>query len=251
MIALAGGEFEMGDGRDGHPGDAEGPPRPVLVEPFAVAAYAVTNHRFGAFVEATGYVTDAERDGWSLVFAGRLADGHPPTRALASAPWWRQVHGACWRSPDGPGSAARPDHPVVHVSFADAEAFCAWAGARLPSEAEWEYAARAGARTRYPWGDELGARHCNTFRGAFPDGYAGTVPVDAFAPNAFGLHNVIGNVWEWTADPFAAPNGAPGERAIRGGSYLCHPSHCNRNRLAGRTGADRPMGHIGFRVVSA
>jgi formylglycine-generating enzyme required for sulfatase activity len=250
MIALDGGAFLMGDERDGHPGDAEGPVREATVAPFAIAAHAVTNHRFAAFAAATGYRTAAERAGWSFVFAGRLADAHSPTRALASAPWWRQVHGACWRHPDGPGSRARPDHPVVHVSPADAEAFCAWAGVRLPTEAEWEYAARAGARSRYPWGDALEPGRCNTFRGEFPRGAAGTAPVDAYAPNAFGLHNVIGNVWEWTAGPFAAPNGGPGERAIRGGSYVCHPSHCNRNRLAGRTGAERPMGHIGFRVAS-
>jgi formylglycine-generating enzyme len=237
-IPLPGGTFMMGDERDGHPGDAEGPVREVTVEPFAIAAHAVTNAQFAAF--AAGYATEAERDGWSFVFAGRLGDDHPPTRALASAPWWRAVDGACWRHPDGPGSEARPDHPVVHVSPADVDAFCAWAGARLPTEAEWEYAARAGARTRYPWGDELDHGACNVFRGDFPHGSAGTVPVDAFAPNAFGLHNVIGNVWEWTAG-----------RVIRGGSYVCHASHCNRARLAGRTGGDRAMGHIGFRVVSA
>jgi len=190
VIALDGGPFLMGDGRDGHhPVDGEGPVREVRVPPFSIAAFAVTDHRFAAFADDTGYVGRGRR------------------------------------------------------------AFCAWAGVRLPSEPAWEYAARAGARTRYPWGDALEPGRCNTFRGEFPRGPAGTAPVDAHAPNAFGLHNVIGNVWEWTADPFAAPNGRPGERAIRGGSYLCHPAHCNRNRLAGRTGADRPMGHIGFRVA--
>ena len=209
-------------------------PRPSL-EP-----YTVTNWRFRRFADETGYVTEAERDGWSFVFAGRLPDDFPPTRALASASWWRAVGGASWRAPDGPGSRAPSDHPVVHVSFQDALAFCAWAGTRLPSEDEWELAARAGATSRYPWGDEWSHERANSFRGAaFPSGRAGTVPVDAYEPNAFGLHNVVGNVWEWTA-----------ERALRGGSYLCHPSYCSRNTLTGRTTGEAPMGHIGFRVVS-
>jgi len=202
--------------------------------------YAVTNHRFAAFVDATGYVTEAERDGWSFVFAGRLPDDFAPTRALASAPWWRVVHGAYWNAPDGPGSMAASDHPVVHVSLEDARAFCAWAGAALPTDAEWERAARAGVGTRYPWGDEWSFARANSFRGEFPNGRAGTVPVDAFEPNPLGLHNVVGNVWEWTA-----------EGLLRGGSYLCHPSYCDRNQLSGRSEGDAPMGHIGFRVVSA
>jgi formylglycine-generating enzyme required for sulfatase activity len=201
--------------------------------------YAVSNLRFGTFVDATGYVTEAERDGWSFVFAGRLPDLVGPTRALASAPWWRAVPGAFWRSPDGPGSLARPDHPVVHVSHVDALAFCAWAGVALPTDAEWETAARAGVASRYPWGEEWDPRRANSFRGDFPNGSAGTVPVDAYEPNELGLHNVVGNVWEWTA-----------EQKLRGGSYLCHPSYCNRNQLSGRTDGEAPMGHIGFRVVS-
>jgi formylglycine-generating enzyme required for sulfatase activity len=253
VIALDGGTFLMGnDGPDAIPGDGEGPARPVAVAPFAIDPYAVTVHRFARFAEQTGHVTDAERAGWSFVFAGRLPADSPPTRALAAAPWWRQVHGACWRHPDGPGSSARPDHPVVHVSQRDALAFCAWAGARLPTEAEWEFAARGGeAGRRFPWGDELGEANCNVFRGAFPHGQAGTTPVDAFAPNEFGLHNVIGNVWEWCADPFQAPNAPPGAHVTRGGSYLCHDAHCTRYRLPARTGSppDASMGNLGFRCA--
>jgi formylglycine-generating enzyme required for sulfatase activity len=207
----------------------------VLLEP-----YTVTNLRFGRFVEETGHVTEAEREGWSFVFAGRLPSDFGPTRALASAPWWRAVAGASWRSPDGPGSRALPDHPVVHVSFEDASAFCTWAGTRLPTEAEWEHAARAGVTTPYPWGDEWSHSRANAFEGDFPHGVAGTVPVDAYEPNALGLINVVGNVWAWTS-----------ERVLRGGSYLCHPSHCSRNTLTGRTPGDAPMGHIGFRVQNS
>jgi formylglycine-generating enzyme required for sulfatase activity len=136
----------------------------------------------------------------------------------------------------------------VHVSHRDALAFCAWDGSRLPTEAEWEYAARGGLEsTRFPWGDELGERTCNVFRGEFPDGVGGTVPVDAYEPNGFGLHNVIGNVWEWSADHFG-----PDTHAIRGGSYTCHDSHCTRYRLSARTGnaPDASMGNLGFRVAA-
>ena len=135
----------------------------------------------------------------------------------------------------------------MHVSYDDALAFCAWAGTRLPTELEWEYAARGGVNgRRFPWGDELGTKTCNVFRGPFPHASAGTVPVDAFAPNGFELHNVIGNVWEWCADAFA-----PGAFVTRGGSYTCHDSHCTRYRLSARTGSapDTSMGNLGFRCA--
>ena len=202
--------------------------------------FAVTNHRFAAFVADTGYVSEAEREGWSFVFAGRLPDEHPPTRALASAPWWRAVPGASWSAPDGPGSAARPDHPVVHVSLADALAFCAGpvCGCR---------ARRSGTRPRAPaWARRTRGATSGTTRAATRSAAtsrtarAGTVPVDAYEPNPAGLHNVVGNVWEWTADGLQC-----------GGSYLCHPSYCRRNQLSGRSTGDAPMGHVGFRVISA
>jgi formylglycine-generating enzyme required for sulfatase activity len=262
LVRLPGGTFLMGtEDRDGFPADREGPVRPVDVAPFAIDPHAVTVERFAAFADATGHLTDAERYGWSFVFAGLLPDGFPPTAALVGAEWWRQVHGADWRRPEGPGSSSddRRDHPVVHVSFHDALAYCAWAGVRLPSEAEWEHAARGGLQQRrFPWGDELtpgGEHRCNVWQGAFPDhdtgedGFRGTAPVDAFAPNGFGLHNVSGNVWEWCADPWDALGAA---RVIRGGSYLCHQSYCNRYRVAARSSStpDSSTGNTGFRVAA-
>ncbi|MDT8912527.1 formylglycine-generating enzyme family protein [Amycolatopsis sp. PS_44_ISF1] len=250
------------DDPDGFPQDREGPVRAVTVAPFAIDPRTVTNERFAAFADATGYRTDAEEFGWAYVFAkflpGPLRKSSPRP---ASAPWWCGVSGASWRRPEGPGSsvAGRAGHPVVQVSWNDAAAYCAWVGLRLPSEAEWEYAARGGLdQARYPWGDELtpdGRHRCNIWQGRFPvrdtaeDGYSGTAPAGAFEPNGFGLYNVAGNVWEWCADPFAP---ASGHRSMRGGSYLCHESYCNRYRVAARTSnsPDTSSGNTGFRCAA-
>ena len=265
LLPLRGGSFAMGsEGADAVPGDGEGPVRDVRVEPFAIDAHCVSNQRFEAFVRATGHVTDAERYGWSFVFDGFLPAHLRDSDRAVEAPWWAAVTGATWRAPEGPGSdlADRDDHPVVHVSWNDALAYCRWAGVRLATEAEWEYAARGGLdRARYAWGDDLlpGGRHaCNIWQGSFPttntldDGWFGTAPVDAFEPNGFGLFNVAGNVWEWTADPWSVAHAVDaGARVIRGGSYLCHASYCNRYRVSARTSStpDSSAGHQGFRVA--
>jgi sulfatase modifying factor 1 len=259
MVFLPAASFVMGDdGPWSYPEDGEAPTRLVHVAALSLDACAVSNERFAVFVEQTGYVTDAETYGWSFVFAGLLPDDFADTRGVAAAPWWRQVHGASWRHPEGPHSdiTSRLDHPVVQVSARDAAAFAAWAGKRLPTEAEWEYAARAGSTTTFPWGEELvpgGEHRANVWQGEFPnrntceDGYAGTCPADAFPPSAFGTHNMIGNVWEWTADSWDAG------RVLKGGSYLCHESYCRRYRPAARSSAsaDSSMGNTGFRCAGA
>ena len=189
------------------------------------------------------------------------APDFPPTRGVAAAPWWREVHEADWAHPEGPhsGLAGRWDHPVVHVSRHDAAAYAAWRGVRLPTEAEWEHAARGGRRgDPFPWGDELepgGEHRMNVWQGSFPsedtaaDGWRGTCPVGAFPANGYGLHNTTGNVWEWTAGPWSPtdPSGVS-----RGGSYLCHASYCRRYRVSARQpqSPDSSAGNLGFRIAA-
>ena len=264
MVRIAGGAFLMGSEDDEtFPGDGEGPVREVTLPPYWMDATAVSNGDFAAFVGATRHVTDAERFGWSFVFYALLEPaGRDAARGdvVPDAPWWLAVDGASWRHPEGRASSIedRLDHPVVHVSWRDAAAYAAWAGKRLPTEAEWENAARGGlVQAKYPWGDELrpdGVHRCNIWQGRFPeintgeDGYLGTAPVTAFAPNGYGLYNVAGNVWEWCADWWSA---AVRTKVIRGGSYLCHASYCNRYRVAARSSntVDSSTGHTGFRCA--
>jgi sulfatase modifying factor 1 len=277
---LDGGDFTMGtSGNEGFAGDGEGPARRVRLSPFSISVHAVTNRQFGAFVRDTGYATEAERFNWSYVFHALVPEELKSRVATvpAQTPWWLPITHAYWAQPEGPGSTVldRLDHPVVHVSWHDAKAYCVWSGTRLPTEAEWEFAARGGLENAlYPWGDELvpgGTHRCNIWQGRFPvantleDGYLGTAPVDAYEPNGYGLHNMAGNVWEWCEDGFS-PNyhretsgmnplyrGETGNRSMRGGSFLCHESYCNRYRVAARNSnaADSSASNIGFRVVQS
>jgi sulfatase modifying factor 1 len=276
-VDIPAGRYRVGDESAwSYPGDGEAPVHDVDLTAYRMGRYAVTNKEFEAFVADTGWQTDAERFGWSFVFGGLLPDEFPPTRGVEGAPWWRQVMGADWRRPEGPQSAVgdRADHPVVHVSWRDASAYCDWSGTRLPTEAEWEAAARGGLEGQpFPWGDQLepdGVHRMNVFQGEFPggntgdDGFLGTAPVDAFEPNGYGLANMCGNVWEWCADwldvdsyssaPLADPCGpATGSaRVQRGGSYLCHDSYCRRYRVSARFGSspDSSTGNVGFRVAT-
>ena len=249
------------DGADANPGDDEGPVRDVALPAFRIAATTVTNADFAAFVRATRHVSDAERAGSSFVFYLQLppAERAGASRVVAGLPWWLPVEHASWQRPEGPGSHVRDraGHPVVHVSWHDAIAYCEWVGARLPGEAEWERAARGGLEgKRFAWGDELvgadGEPRCNVFRGAFPNAPApgwrpGPAEAGAGEANGFGLFNVCGNVWEWCADRWP-----DGRRALRGGSFLCHDSYCNRYRVAARNAntPDTSASNIGFRIVA-
>lgn len=264
MAFIPAGCWLLGEDRAiANPDDGEGPVRSLELPAFLIDRTAVTNEAFAGFVRATGYVTEAERAGWSFVF---MAQAHPEAvivtdEELGAPEWWLATRGACWHAPDGAGSSlrGRHDHPVVHVSWNDAVAFATFAGKRLPTEAEWEAAARGGLqRAVYSWGDELhpGGRHmCNIWQGRFPlsniaeDGYLATAPARSFPPNGFGLYNMLGNVWEWTASSWMS--GETGLMAMRGGSYLCHATYCNRYRVAART-CNHPgatSSHQGFRCA--
>jgi sulfatase modifying factor 1 len=279
MRRIEGGSFLMGtDSDEGFPADGEGPVREVHVQTFYMDTTAVSNRQFSKFVRETGYVTEAERLGNSFVFHLLV----PPDvakrvkQAVLGVEWWWNVPAACWKHPGGRGTNIQDlmDHPVTHASWNDANAYCAWAGKRLPTEAEWEFAARGGLeQARYPWGDALepgGEHRCNIWQGTFPahntaeDGFVGTAPVRSFQPNGYGLFNTSGNVWEWCWDWFSPTFHVEGSRenpagpetgtakVMKGGSYLCHESYCNRYRVAARTSntPDSSTGNMGFRCVA-
>ncbi len=257
MVLIKGGTFQMG-ANDGMPFEA--PVHEVAVKPFWIDTREVTVAEFAKFVAATNYKTDAENFGWSGVF--NLETGE-----------WERVDGANWRFPDGGKPAANPNEPVVQVSWRDAAAYAKWANKRLPSEAEWEFAARGGLTgKKYAWGDELrpqGKPAANWWQGVFPDkntvedGFLRRAPVGSFAPNGFGLYDTSGNVWEWCADwysddfyknsprenPAGAASGA--ERVIRGGSWMCAENFCTNYRVAARSHAtpDSGLNNLGFRCA--
>jgi formylglycine-generating enzyme required for sulfatase activity len=298
MVWIPGGTFLMGS-NDHYPEEA--PAHRVAVSGFWMDRYTVTNADFRRFVDATGYVTLAERPADPADYPGAPPEMLEPSAVVfrkCGGPvdlrdphnWWTYVRGADWRHPRGPGSTLQGlwKHPVVHVAYADVEAYAQWAGKSLPTEAEWEFAARGGLEGKeYVWGDELapgGQSMCNHWQGEFPwqnlleDGYEWTAPVGSFPPNGYGLHEMAGNVWEWTADWFQDhskiqhacctlddPRG--GEKAasiderargpriprkvMKGGSYLCAPNYCRRYRPAARMAqpVDTAICHLGFRCI--
>ena len=287
IVWLPGGVFHMGSD-DHYPEEA--PVHRAAVEGFWIDRTPVTATDFARFVAATGYVTLAERVPAAEDYPGTDPAALHPASLVFAAPgqvvdmadwraWWRYAEGASWRHPEGPGSHldGRWDHPVVHVAHADAAAYAAWAGKALPTEAEWEFAARGGLdRAEFAWGDALvpgGVHRANTWQGRFPienlaeDGHAGTSPVTAFPPNGYGLFDMIGNVWEWTTTPWrvdhrktatdgccaatAVRSGTPALKVVKGGSHLCAPNHCRRYRPAARQpqSIDTSLSHIGFRCV--
>uniref|UniRef100_H3DAN8 Sulfatase modifying factor 1 n=1 Tax=Tetraodon nigroviridis TaxID=99883 RepID=H3DAN8_TETNG len=277
MVLVPGGAFLMGTDDPGIPADGESPQRLVYVDSFYMDTHEVTNRQFQMFVNATGYVTEAEKFGDSFVFEGILSDKVKKeiTQAVAAAPWWLPVKGANWKHPEGLGSSItdRLDHPVLHVSWTDARTYCSWLDKRLPTEAEWECACRGGLKDRlYPWGNKLnpkGKHYANLWQGDFPnyntgeDGFVKTSPVMSFPPNGFGLYDIVGNVWEWTSDWWTVHHSAENQsnptgpqsgndKVKKGGSYMCHKSYCYRYRCAARSQntPDSSASNLGFRCVS-
>lgn len=272
-VKVPGGRAFVGTSQPELPEDGEGPLRRQKVADLLWERGATTVEAFSRFVAATGYVTEAERFGWSYVFYQHLPPASSPATSLPGVEWWRQTFNATWQWPSGPdGPPAELDHPVVHVSWNDATAYALWAGGRLPREAEWEHAARGGlGNVRFPWGNDepndVDHFPCNIWQGRFPhtnlcaDGHAGTAPAISFAPNGFDLYNMVGNTWEWTADLFKVrslkrkivrdANALGSRKLLKGGSFLCHISYCYRYRISARTGntADSSSSHTGFRIV--
>jgi formylglycine-generating enzyme len=305
MVWIPGGEFLMGTDEE-LAYDHERPAQNVRLNGFWISTTEVTNRQYKKFVDATGYQTVAERKPtWEelsrqlppgtpkpsddLLVAGSLVFVRPdsPVTLNDYSQWWMFVPGADWQHPEGPESnlEGRWDHPVVHMAYEDAQAYCEWAGQRMPTEAEWELASRGGkTKARYGWGDELtpqGKNMANIFQGSFPfndlkeDGFAGTSPVKSFAPNGYGVYDMIGNVWEWTSDLYDVgyyqtlsadsvnlnPRGPlksfdpiepyTTKRVTKGGSYLCASDYCSNYRPSARQGSavDSGSSNIGFRTV--
>jgi formylglycine-generating enzyme len=297
MVWIAGGSFVMGSDRH-YPEEA--PAHDVTVDGFWIDKYAVTNEQFTHFVDATAYVTTAERMPRAEDYPGALPEMLKAASVVFQKPpqrvdmgnhynWWNYVAGAQWRHPEGPESSieSRLQHPVVHLTYEDVESYAKWAGKDLPTEAEWEFAARGGLNgAGYAWGEEMtpgGKFMANTWQGEFPyknlrsDGYEGTAPVGQFPPNAYGIYDMIGNVWEWTTDWYTAKH-APGKgccsgdvpkghreasfdpnmpdlriprKAIKGGSFLCAENYCRRYRPASRMAqpVDTSTCHVGLRLI--
>jgi formylglycine-generating enzyme required for sulfatase activity len=260
MVWVPGGTFTMGEDPR-YP--EEGPPRVVSVAGFWMDVHEVTNAQFAAFVAATGYITIAERTPPAL--PGAPPEMAQPGSAVFRVPtpddpaWWRWAPAAQWRDPAGDkaGIAAQKRHPVVQIAYEDAAAYAKWAGKELPDEAQWEYAARAGAPALPEPVDAAGKPQANTYQGVFPardtgeDGFTSRAPVGCFAANAFGLHDMIGNVWEWTSTVQPHVDDLPMTGVIKGGSFLCAANYCARYRPAARQFQERGLGtdHIGFRLI--
>ena len=299
MVWIAGGTFKMGSDRHYR---EEGPAHSVSVGAFWIDKYEVTNEEFARFVDATKYVTSAERPPRAEDYPGALPEMLQPASVVFHNPghsvdlrnpyyWWTYVPGADWRHPEGPESSieGRARHPVVHVAYEDAEAYAKWVGKELPTESEWEFAARGGLDgATYAWGEEFtpeGKQMANTWQGEFPwknlltDGYERTAPVGQFPANGYGLFDMIGNVWEWTSNWYSARHavtkqccGGAGlkdekrdqsydphmpeikipRRVIKGGSFLCAPNYCRRYRPAARMAQpiDTAACHVGFRLIA-
>ncbi|CAH2107193.1 unnamed protein product [Euphydryas editha] len=266
MVLIPQNTYQFGTDEIVIDSDQEGPRRLVFVEKFYIDKFEVSNKDFSIFTKSMNYKTEAEKFGDSFVFTlflnNTLKEQLKDYRVM-QAPWWYKVSGTSWRNPYGPDSSISDimDHPVIHVSWNDAKAYCAWRGARLPTEVEWEAACRGGRyNNTYPWGDKLFPNRkymANIWQGTFPnhnsakDGYIGTNPVHLFPQNDFGLHNIAGNVWEWTEDVWSNDN--PNEKVKKGGSYLCHRSYCYRYRCSSRSHNtdDSSAGNLGFRCAKS
>ncbi|XP_054857440.1 inactive C-alpha-formylglycine-generating enzyme 2 [Eublepharis macularius] len=271
LVQLSGGKFQMGTSLFDSKSE-DGPPREVTVKPFLMDKYPVSNRDFREFVQDRKYKTEAEEFGWSFVFEDFVPEDlkKKVTQKLETAPWWLPIEKAFWRQPTGPGSGikAKLDHPVLHVSWNDATAFCAWKGKRLPTEEEWEFAARGGLENRlYPWGNKFLANRANLWQGNFPemdtaeDGYHGVSPVAAFPPqNSYGIYDLLGNTWEWTASPYrphgsAARQPAQEMRVLRGASWIdtVDGSANHKARVTTRMGntPDSASDNLSFRCAAS